>query len=507
VLEVDRLAAARRAVDADPASADAHVALGTALAQQGQTLDAARAFQQANLLRPDDPATLANLGLLLSQLEQHETAIACWRHAAALRRDDPTITLGLAVALYRAGDIPAAASLHRRAAALAPNNPVAWIALGDCLIATGEHDEAIRCLRQALVLDPGQLAAYRSLALLGPSATTAADIDRLAELLDRNDLAVADRITIGFALGQMLDAAKRFDEAFPRFVAANALVLESHAAIGRRFDSAAFESEIDRLITQSGPASIAGVARLGNPSETPVFIIGMPRSGSTLVEQIAASHSLVAGVGERNELSFGLNALTRQYGSRQPSAWDTSEARAFADLHLARLTVLAGGTDSSAVRVVDKTLDNVFHLDQIAALFPNARVIMCRRDLRDVCLSCYFHQFADENLYTYDLLDCARRALAIERLMAHWRAVLRLRMHEVVYESLIATPEAETWRLIDFLGVQREAACLAPHLTARVVTTTSAWQIRQPINQQGVGRWRLYRRHLSGLLEALGDSV
>ena len=134
-------------------------------------------------------------------------------------------------------------------------------------------------------------------------------------------------------------------------------------------------------------------------------------------------------------------------------------------------------------------------------------MIICRRDLRDVCLSCYFHQFADQNLYTYDLATCARRARAIERLIAHWRAVLPLRMHEVVYESLVARPGKETWRLIDFLGLEREAACHAAHRTERAVTTTGAWQVREPINARSVGRWRLYRRHLSGLLEALGEDA
>lgn len=500
--EWEQVAAARRAVAANPASADAHVALGTALAAQEQTLDAAQAFQQANLLRPDHPPTLATLGLLLSQLDQHATALACARHAAALRPDDPTVTLALAAVLYRSGDIAAAAPMHRKATMLAPNNKMTWLTLGDCLVGIGEHDEAIQSLRHALALDPNLLAAFRTLAALGPSATNAADIDRLGALLDGPALSDGDRIMAGFALGQMLDSAGRYDDAFTRLAAANALVRDTNEAAGRRFDSSAFEAEIDRLITEIKPAPGA----VGNRSELPVFIVGMPRSGSTLVEQILASHSLVRGMGERKELGLGLDALTRDHGSRHPWDWDGTARQALVDRYLAMLTAQAGEPDNNVVRVVDKMLDNAFHLDQIAALFPNARVIICRRDLRDVCLSCFVHQFADENLYTYDLVDCARRALATERLIAHTRAVLPLRMHEVVYETLVAEPEAETWRLIEFLGLQREAACLEPHRVARVVTTSSAWQVRQPINRRGVGRWRHYQRHLVGFLAALGGA-
>ena len=435
-----------------------HFARGVALAGLGRTLEAARQFQAADLLRPDHTATLANLGLLLSQLDQHGAALACARRAAELQPDDAPAALALATVLYRQGDILAAIPAHRRAVALAPDNPIAWTALGDCLLALGRRDEAIAALRQALALDPDQLAAHRSLATCGRPGTHAPDIARLSALLDRSDLPVDDRITAGFALGQMLDTEGRCDEAFARVAAANALVVARQAAAGHRFDPAAFDAAIDRVIAQVTPDFLARAAAWGNPSELPVFIVGMPRSGSTLVEQIAASHSQVFGAGESKALGRAIEAMARTFAPLAPTDWDAAAARGLAERHLADLAALAGGADSGITRVVDKLLDNVFHLGLIAALFPNARVIVCRRDPRDVCLSCYFHHFAEQNLYTYDLVACARRARAIERLIAHWRAVLGLRMHEVVYESLVARPGEEIWRLIDFLGLEREAA-------------------------------------------------
>ncbi len=503
----DATSPAGQSAAGDSGTAEACFARGTALAGSGRLLEAAQQFQRANLLRPDHPATLTNLGLLLSQLDQHDTALACVRRAAELRPDDAQAALALATVLYRQGSILAAIPPHRRAVALAPGNPIAWTALGDCLVAVGQLDEATASFRQALRLDPDQLAARRSLAACGRPGTQAADIDRLSALLDRVDLPIDDRITAGFALGQVLDTAGRYDDAFARFADANALVMATEAQAGHRFDAAAFDGAIDRLIAQPRTDFLARAAVWGNPSELPVFIVGMPRSGSTLVEQIAASHSRVFGAGEGKALGRAIDAMAQGFGLRTPPDWDAAAARDLADRHVAALAALAGGAGSGIARVLDKTLDNVFRLGVIAALFPNARVVICRRDLRDVCLSCYFHRFADPNLYTYDLVACARRARAIERLIAHWRAVLKLRMHEVLYESLVARPAEEIWRLIDFLGLEHEAACLEAYRTERVVTTASAWQVRQPINTRSVGRWRLYRRHLSGLLEVLGDGA
>jgi thioredoxin-like negative regulator of GroEL len=488
----------------DLQQAEAHFARGVALARMDRPLEAAQAFQAANLLRPDNPATLANLGLLLSQLGQYAAALACAQRAVTLNPNDAAAALVLATVLYRSGDVVAAVPAHRQTVTLAPDNPIAWTALGDCLVAVGQPDEAIACFRRALMVDPTQLAARRSLAASGRSAATPPDIDYLSGLLDRPDLPTGDRIDAGFALGQILDREGRVDEAFARFAAANDLVRATQARAGQRFDADAFDAEIDRLIAAYTPSLLAFRAKWGNPSELPVFIVGMPRSGSTLLEQILASHSQVCALGESKVLSEAINAMVSHVGAHpDPVDWVAANARGLADRHLASLIDRAGGPGNGKTRIVDKLLDNVLHLGLIATLFPNASVIICRRDPRDVCLSCYFHRFAEAALYTYDLIACARRARAIDRLIAHWRAVLPIRMYEVVYENLVANPIEETWRLLDFLGLAREAASLAPHQTDRVVTTTSAWQVREPIHTRSVGRWRAYRRHLPGLLQVL----
>jgi hypothetical protein len=183
-----------------------------------------------------------------------------------------------------------------------------------------------------------------------------------------------------------------------------------------------------------------------------------------------------------------------------PIAWDRQAVRWEATAYVERLQELGG----DAVRVIDKQPDNILCLGQIAVLFPNARVVVCRRDPRDVGLSCYFQHFRDDPLvWTNDLADCGFRARETERLMDHWRAVLPIPILEIQYESLVVNLENESRRLIDFLGLQWDPACLTFYQTKRVVMTASRWQVRQPVYSSSVGRWKHYRRHLGPLLQEL----
>ena len=184
---------------------------------------------------------------------------------------------------------------------------------------------------------------------------------------------------------------------------------------------------------------------------------------------------------------------------RPVETWDAAYARRVADRHVGSLNLLGNG----AVRIIDKMPDNIFFLLLIAALFPAARIILCRRDLRDVCLSCYFHHFTQGHLHAYDLVDCAARALEIDRLATHWLRALPLEILITDYEKLVVDLEGESRRLIEFLGLEWEPACLDFHLTERAVLTASAWQVRQPLYTRSVGRWRHYERHLAPLLKLL----
>ncbi len=308
-----------------------------------------------------------------------------------------------------------------------------------------------------------------------------------------------ERLSAGFALGALLDAAGDYEAAFATYASANRLAYESFTTTGNRFDIAQFRRGIDQIRAAFVPATFEATKDWGNPSEGPVFIVGMPRSGTTLVEQILASHKQVHGAGERKDI-FEIEArLEGDTSGRPPSEWDQAVVRREAAAQIARLQALGG----SAERVVDKLPDNILQLGLIAVLFPNARVIICRRDPRDICLSCFFQRFRDGMAWTYDLADTAARTSEIERLTAYWHSVLPLRMMEVHYETLVGDLEGESRRLIDFLGLDWDDACLSFHATERAVQTASFWQVRQPLYASSAGRWRHYQPHIRPVLDGL----
>jgi tetratricopeptide (TPR) repeat protein len=391
----------------------------------------------------------------------------------------------------------------RDALALAPERADLWTMLGGHAAALGHFEEASGYHRRALDIDPNCTEARRELVSIRQGEQTAEERAALSAVLADSSRAVRDRIAAGFALGAEYERAGDIDRAFGAFADANRLARAEAVAAGKGFDAAAMRGSVDWLVRTFGPAAFARTIGWGDPAEVPVFVVGMPRSGTTLVEQIASSHTQVFGAGERMDIPRIIDVLMGGDSSRTPDRWDPVAVRREALAYVERLRKL----DGAALRVIDKLPDNIQSLGQIAILFPRARVIICRRDLRDVCLSCHTQRFADSLPWTHDLADCAVRAREIERLVAHWTAVLPLRMLEVGYETLVGDLEGESRRIIDFLGLPWDPACLAFHRTERSVLTASRWQVRQPLYSSSVGRWRMYRRHLGPLLAGLKGLV
>jgi tetratricopeptide (TPR) repeat protein len=495
------LASSERAIALIPEFFGAYVNRADALMGLGRFAEAEWPLRRALDLAADRPQTHRDLGWALAKLGRCEEAVACLEQAIALDPHDPTAHFALGTTLYLRKDLPGSEAALRRAVALAPHYTAAWHELGTVLRSSGRFDEALMCFRRVIDLDPDWPEAYRSLAVTGQQAD-GAQLRRLEAVIKNPERSVSDRISAGFALGMLLDNAERCDEAFPCFVAANALHRQQRAEAGERFDIVALRRQVDDLIELATPDFFSAGAPWGNPSQAPVFIVGMPRSGTSLVEQIAASHSRVFGAGELPALGEIWETLSAHNRGRQVENWDAAFARRFADRHVESLQALGNG----AARIIDKMPDNIFFLWLIAALFPSARIILCRRDLPDVCLSCYFHHFSEGHLYTYDFADCGARALEIDRLATHWPRVLPLQILAIDYEKLISDLEDESRRLIEFLGLEWEPACLDFHRTERPILTASAWQVRQPLYRRSIGRWRRYERHLAPLFEALPRS-
>jgi tetratricopeptide (TPR) repeat protein len=490
---------------------------GVALQQKGDLAGARKRYRQALAVDPDHPDANRLLGELLLNLRQLDEAIPLLRHVAKLLPAHFGAQYSLANAYRLARDGELAVQSYRAALALEPDFAGALHGMGAALNLLERESEAIAWLRRAVHLRPDFAAAWQdlgaALAVMG-ELTAAEDAFTRAAALDprlgnvrrmlatmRRDrpedgeiaalLAAAahegtppkPRIEMLFAAGRLLDQGGEADRAFAAFTRANQLRRAGLAESGIRYDQAGFSRDVDRLITAFDAAYFDQKTSAGHPSDAPVFILGMPRTGSSLIEQIAASHAQVTGAGEY----AGIGEIAGRL-SPAPDSWQAADLAAAARGYLEGVTAKAG----AAARIIDKMPENILHLGLIANLFPNARVIFTERDMQDTCLSCFFQNFAASLAFDADLDDAAHRWGETARLARHWQEVLPLRHITMRYEAVVADLPGQARRLIDFLGLDWDDACLDFHRAARPVRTASWAQVRQPIYQDGVGRWRRY---------------
>jgi tetratricopeptide (TPR) repeat protein len=346
----------------------------------------------------------------------------------------------------------------------------------------GQFSEAVALLKKATELDPGRVGAWHKLALF--TKVTQADrslVEQLADQLEQPGRTDFDRTLLHFALGKAHDDLAEYATAMRHYDQANAL---EHRKLP--FDRGAFVAGIDRTIETFTPGYMARRST-GAASELPLCIFGMPRSGTTLIEQIVSAHAAVDAGGE---LTFWDDKIAEGEGANRP------------DLLAAEYVQLLRRVGSESGLVTDKNPFNFLRLGLIHMALPRARFIHCRRDPVDTCLSIFFTRFATPQPFAYDRGDLVFYYRQYQRLMAHWRAVLPAdRLLEVDYEALIANKESETWRLIGFCGLDWDDACLAPESNQRVVRTASVWQARQPVYRGSVERWRGYEPWLGELRE------
>jgi tetratricopeptide (TPR) repeat protein len=478
----------------DPNSAQAHHDLGLACLRSGWLVEATASLRRALELQPGLDRALGYLATALLQQGREREAALAFRKLGR-RAEDPVERRFLSArALAMEGKPEEAEKELRRLLAQAPETAPARALLGELLSNRGMFEEASRHLSHAVEAFP---PAFQQ--LTSAKRMTEADrplAERMRSLAERPGLDALPLISLRFALGKAYDDLGDYQEAMRHYDEANRL-----RAMSVRFDRPALAAEYDSLIAGfTAEAFQCAREALGRPAgpgdETPVFIVGMPRSGTTLVEQILSSHPAVAAGGE---LSF--------WGDRL-GGWDTPEigpveAGALAKAaHDYRASLRQIGP--AARRVTDKRPWNFELLWLIRLALPDARVIHCRRNPVDTCLSIFFANFGARLDYGCGRGDLAFFYRQYERLMNHWRSVLPAdRFIEVGYERLIADREAETRRLIAFCGLEWDDACLTPERNGRVVNTASLWQARQPVYDTSVDRWRRYEPWLGELRELM----
>ncbi|MSQ93229.1 MAG: sulfotransferase family protein [Gemmataceae bacterium] len=424
--------------------------------------------------------------------------------------------LQLAKALIRENQETDALAHFEQAAQLDPRLAEAQSAWGAALIDVGRTPEAIAHLQESLRLQPDHVVAFAHLSELVNENCyrySEAELAEITRLLGDAATTPVDRSALHFALAYVQEKQGQYDDAFAHFRTGHDLKRQASEASGVVFESAEHTKVVDDLIAGFTPEFFQRVAGFGNLSDKPVLIVGMPRSGTTLVDQVLSAHPDVAAAGELMELGNIVadlpHLLNRPRSLELLSHLDRATVQTLARRYLRRLEQFGGALPplstpprQEEARVTDKMPQNFFYLGFVAALFPNARIIHCRRDAMDTCVSCYTHHFTD---FARSLEGLGFYYRQYERLMAHWSAVLPLRMFEVRYEDLVASQEGVTRTLIDFCGLEWHDACLKYYDHRRAVHTASRMQVRQPIYTSSLGRWRRYAAHLEPLLEALGQ--
>lgn len=494
----EAVASFRQAVTLEPGYVDALNNVGNVLRDLGARRDALSVFARAVELDPKRAESHSNLGTVLFELRRVDEALACYREALALRPDYAPAHLSLGLALRQQRRPAEAEASCRAALAIDPAYVEAISFLGELRADRGQFSEAEELFRRAIKISPDFSFAFSCIATHRKMTSDDTEWLQGAETLLAKRLPLAHEIGLRYALGKFFDDVKQYGNAFSHYRSANELTKR----YGANYDRAKLTRRVDQII-RTFDAPLIGRSRThASTSELPVFIVGMPRSGTSLAEQILASHPAVFGAGE---VIFWNTAYDAYRDAQVQGKVNENLIPRVAEDYLDHLTSIAPG----AQRVVDKMPANFLYAGMIHAALPRARIIHMQRHPLDTCLSIYFQNFFNIGPYANDLDDLAHYYGEYVRITNHWRAVLpAATLLEIPYEALTEDQEGWTRRMLDFIGLPWDPKCLDFHNTERVVITASKWQVRQKMTKSSAGRWHNYEQFVGPLrhLMELGSS-
>ena len=514
----------RRLLRRHPAIPTAHNSLGNMLQEREEWQEAIACYEAAIAHDPRYASAYFNLGRALLHVNDLVRAEHCLRQAAALAPNDASVRSRLARALVESGKEEEAVAVADRSVELDPDSAEIRNDAGAVHSTTGDFDTAHASFRAALALDPGYAKAALNLAQTKRfTAAHDEDEDRIRTAAALGAADDATQRNLHLALGKIHDDRGEWEAAFAHYEQANRPFTEPAA---RQVDDSL--ALMDRMRAVFDADWLAARPPAPDADPTPVFIVGMPRSGTSLVEQCLAAHPAVYGAGELSAiLRLAMEAASRAGAVVDPlrtgvmsmkaagrpgaeasypecvRALPAAQVAALGKRYLDHLRTLAPG----ASRVTDKLPGNYLHLGFIATILPGATIVHCRRDPLDNAISLYFTDFMGGHEYSNDLYAIGRQIRGMRALMAHWNTVLGERLLTVDYEALVADPEPSTRRMVAHAGLEWNDACLRPHEVARTVRTASAWQVRQPVYRRSAGRARVYESFLGALREGLGEAA
>ena len=472
----------------------------------GREDDAEQLLARCLELAPNFHAARQTYVQVLNRACKHQQALAEIESLLAIEPEHPGYRNLKAVILCRIGDYEQAIAVYDQILVEYPHRPRIWMSYGNALKTAGFLDRAIAAYRKSIALDPGSGETYWSMANLKTFRFSAEDLIAMRQQLQRSDLDTDRRLQFEFAVGKALEDAGEYAQSFQHYAWGNRLRREMVPY--RANENTVRLQQAMRVYTCEFFRERAGH---GDPTPDPIFIVGLPRTGSTLIEQILSSHSAVEGTMELSELLLLVDSLRRRSEAPATASYHevlaSLDAQGVRELGKAYLEGTRIHRKSEAPYFIDKMPNNFAHIGLIQLALPNAKIIDVRRHPMASCFSSFKQHFAGGQNFAYDLDDLGRYCADYVELMAHFDAALPDRIHRVIYEHLVVDTEAEVRRLLRYCDLPFEAGCLRFFENARAVSTPSSEQVRQPIYHQGIDHWRHFEPWLGPLKTALGATL
>jgi tetratricopeptide (TPR) repeat protein len=487
-----------------PNSAETHNNRGAVLQLMGRHKDALACFDRAIALKPDYANGHFNRGLTLKQMHRFEEALDSYDQAIALNPKHAEAHNNRGTLLQTIKRYDEAMASYDKVIALKPDFAMAYNNRGVVLMKKGDMPEAEKMFRKALQLKPDFTEPLHSLSKIHRfQKISEPDAQRIRALAQKPGMPPETKEHMFFALGKIYDDCGLYDEAFGYFQRANdirsATVSYNPEAVTRMTDATM------EVFNRDFPGRRAAFA---SENQTPLFIVGMPRSGTTLLASILSNHPAIATAGELPDILDAATRLIELVKEHVPYPYAARHLTPEAAGRIIRAYEkrLVRDVRGNVSYVIDKHILNFWHLGFISMLFPRAKIIHCTRDPLDTCLSNYFQRFPAGMDYLFDLPNIGHYYREYARLMEHWRAIPDLKLMDASYEDIILHTEKTARRIVDFLGLDWDERCLSPHTNPAPVETASEWQVRQPIYRDSVGRWRHYEKYLGPLKEILSQN-
>jgi tetratricopeptide (TPR) repeat protein len=488
----------RRAIKLNSEFSDAINNLGIILKNEGDADQAEKMFRDALRLQPNFIESWNNLGGVLEEKGSTNEAIECYKISIKISPEIALTHYNLGIAYKKAGQSDAALASYNCAVLLDPNLSQVHQNVGVIFQELGRFDEAIACFRKALDINPESIEALYSLSLSRKFDAYTDDVQMMENIFLKSETSTFNKIQLGFGLGKIYEDLKNYEKAFTYIDQANLLKRQTYfynvdadvqifKSIAETFNNTFFES-------RNG---------YGIEDRSPIFIIGMPRSGTSLMEQILSNHPDIHGAGELPDLPN----ICFSHGKIIDSAFTDKtaglNAENFRDMALKYVSVLRSHSSQSP-HVTDKMPENYYYVGMIKLMMPNAKIVHCQRDAMDTCLSNLKNNFEIDTLYAYDQKELGTYHLAYAELMAHWNKILPGFILNIQYEDLVSSPEQMIRKILDYCGLEYSGDCLNFHKSTRIVRTASLYQVRQPMYKSSVKSWQHYERQLEplrGILE------